>query len=156
MRIQTRLFLGTAALVLALMALQWWLYARQLRSIEDEVTRVATTVGTRVLSAERAIFGQALFSGAHNVWVSTDGDAEIDTEAGSTPDVEQDSDVKVVVVPHPADPHVVEREGRRVLRREFVRPVGESGTETIEWVIETREFDDGDNLIAGEHEHSTS
>ena len=31
MRIQTRLFLGTAALVLALMALQWWLYARQLR-----------------------------------------------------------------------------------------------------------------------------
>ena len=73
MRIQTRLFLGTAALVLALMALQWWLYARQLRSIEDEVTRVATTVGTRILSAERAIFGEALLAGHHDFWVDTDG-----------------------------------------------------------------------------------
>lgn len=153
MRIQTRLFLGTAALVLALMALQWWIYARQLRSIEDEVTRVATTVGTRVLSAERAIFGQGLSSGAHNVWVNTDGDAEIDTEAGSPHGVEQDTDVKVVMVPHPADPHVVEREGRRVLRREFVRPVGEAGAKKIEWIIEAREFDLPEGVAADEHTH---
>ncbi len=154
MRIQTRLFLGTAALVLALMALQWWLFARQLRSIEDEVTRVATTVGTRVLSAERAIFGEALVAGTHNVWVSTDGDAEIDVEAGSTQTGENDSDVQVLKVPHPANPHVLEREGKRVIRREFVRPVGELGTEKIEWVIETREIDEVGNVMMSEHDHT--
>jgi len=156
MRIQTRLFLGTAALVLALMALQWWLYARQLRSIEDEITRVATTIGTRVLSAEREIFGEALFAGARNVWVNTDGSAEIDVETGSTDEAGKDTDVQVVMVPHPADPHVVEYEGKRVLRHEFVRPVGDSGTEKIEWVIETREIDDVDNVMAGEHDHAVS
>ncbi len=49
MRIQTRLFLGTAALVLAVMGLQWWLYARQLRSIEEDLTNVAASVGKDVL-----------------------------------------------------------------------------------------------------------
>ena len=151
MRIQTRLFLGTAALVLALMALQWWLYARQLRSIEDEVTRAATTVGTRVLSAERAIFGEALIAGAHNVWVSTDGDAEIDEETGRTVAGEQETDVQVVMVPHPANPNVVEQQGKRMIRREFVRPIGEPGSEKIEWVIETRELDHPEGVVIGEH-----
>jgi signal transduction histidine kinase len=153
MRIQTRLFLGTAALVLALMGLQWWLYARQLRSIEDEVTRVATTVGTRVLSAERAIFGNLMFAGAHNVKVSTDDDAEVDAEAGNTQEV-QDTEVQVLMVPHPADLHVVEHPGKPVIRREFVRPVGDPGSEKIEWVIETSEIDGGDDeVLNGEHEH---
>ncbi len=58
MRIQTRLFLGTAALVLALMGLQWWLYSRQLQAIEDELSHVATSVGKGVLTAEMAIFGE--------------------------------------------------------------------------------------------------
>ena len=156
MRIQTRLFLGTAALVLALMALQWWLYARQLRSIEDEVTRVATTVGTRVLSAERAIFGEALIAGTHNVWVKTDGDAEIEEEAGDSYTFGHNTDVQVMVVPHAPNANVVEREGKRVIRREFVRPVGEAGAEKIEWVIETREIDDGDSLTVAEHDHTVS
>ena len=154
MRIQTRLFLGTAALVLALMALQWWLYARQLRSIEDEVTRVATTVGTRVLSAERAIFGGALFAGHHNMWVNTDGDAEIETEAGDTYKFKQDTDVQVMVVPHAPNAQVVEQEGKRVVRREFVRPIGDGGTETIEWVIETHEIDEVEGEMMSEHAHS--
>jgi signal transduction histidine kinase len=156
MRIQTRLFLGTAALVLALMALQWWLYARQLRSIEDEVTRVATTVGTRVLSAERAIFGEALFTGSHNVWVNTDGETEIDSKAGCRDEVENDTDVQVVMVPIPANPHTTEHEGKRIIRREFVRPVGEAGAGKIEWVIESREIAHDENLVAGEHDHTVS
>lgn len=156
MRIQTRLFLGTAALVLALMALQWWLYARQLRSIEDEVTRVATTVGTRVLSAERAIFGDALFAGTDNVWVDAEGVAKLDTEAGSSHEVEKDTDVRVVMVPHPPTPNLVEHDGRRVMRREFVRPVGEPGSEKIEWVIETREIGHSDGEVIGEHDHSVT
>lgn len=57
MRIQTRLFLGTALLVLALTGLQFWLHARQLRSIEGDLTRVATTVGERILRGERMILG---------------------------------------------------------------------------------------------------
>ncbi len=153
MRIQTRLFLGTAALVLALMALQWWLYARQLRSIEDEVTRVATTVGTRVLSAERAIFSGAVLTGAHDVWVNTDGTSEIVGEAESTRGVESDTDVQVVMVPHPANSRGVEHKGKRVIRREFVRPVGEPGTEKIEWVIETRELDLPEGVVIDEHTH---
>ncbi len=112
MRIQTRLFLGTATLVLALMALQWWLYARQLRSIEDEVTRVATTVGTRVLSAERAIFGEALISGHYNMWVDADGEAKIEAEAGTTHDAEHDTDVQIMMVPH-APKTRVGRAGRK-------------------------------------------
>jgi signal transduction histidine kinase len=153
MRIQTRLFLGTAALVLALMALQWWLYARQLRSIEDEVTRAATTVGTRVLSAERAIFGGAIFAGTHKVWVNTDGETEFVGEAGRTHEVESDKDVQIVMVPQPANTRVAENKGKRVLRREIVRPVGEAGTEKIEWVIETRELDLPEGVVIDEHTH---
>jgi signal transduction histidine kinase len=156
MRIQTRLFLGTAALVLALMALQWWLYARQLRSIEDEVTRVATTVGTRILSAERAIFGEALFAGTHNFRFDIDGSVMAEAGAGIENCDDTETNVQVVVVPHPSNPGVVEHDGKRVIRREFVRPVGDSGTEKIEWVIETREIDDDDNLMIGEHEHTVS
>ena len=153
MRIQTRLFLGTAALVLALMALQWWLYARQLRSIEDEVTRAATTVGTRVLSAERAIFGHTLFAGTHDVWVNADGDAEIDTEAESPPVLEHDTEVQVVTVPRLSNSQIVDREGKKVIRREFVRPVGDAGSEKIEWVIETRELDLPEGVMIDEHKH---
>ena len=158
MRIQTRLFLGTATLVLALMALQWWLYARQLRSIEDEVTRVATTVGTRVLSAERAIFGEALISGHSNMWVDADadGEAKIEAEAGTAHDAEHDTDVQIMMVPHAPKTRVVEQEGKRVIRREFVRPVGEAGAAKIEWVIESREIDDGDRLMGPDHDHAVS
>lgn len=49
MRIQTRLFLGTALLVLALTGTQWWLHRRQLAAIEREVGAVAQAVGKGVL-----------------------------------------------------------------------------------------------------------
>lgn len=50
MRIQTRLFLGTALLVLALMATQWWLHLRQLRAVESELGAVAAAVGKDILA----------------------------------------------------------------------------------------------------------
>ncbi len=50
MRIQTRLFFGTAMLVLALVAAQWWLHVRQLRAIERELGTVAASVGKDLLS----------------------------------------------------------------------------------------------------------
>jgi HAMP domain-containing protein len=141
MRIQTRLFLGTAALVLALMALQWWLYMRELRSIEDDVTRVATKVGTHVLSAERAIYGEVRFGDTGNVWVNVDNSVASDDEVDSGAGVDTNADVRVMMVPGPAVQKVVDHDGKKVIRREFVRPVGESGTEKIEWVVETRELD---------------
>lgn len=60
MRIQTRLFVGTAMLVLALMGVQWWLHQRQLNSIEQELATVATTVGKRLLEAEPWVMMQHL------------------------------------------------------------------------------------------------
>ncbi len=52
MRIQVRLFVGTALLVLALMAVQWWLHLRQLQAMQRELAQVATTVGERLLTGE--------------------------------------------------------------------------------------------------------
>jgi signal transduction histidine kinase len=50
MRIQARLFLGTAVLVLALMGIQWWLHVRQLSAIQRNLGEVASTVGAEVLA----------------------------------------------------------------------------------------------------------
>jgi len=50
MRIQTRLFLGTALPLLALVGAQWWLHQRQVRSLERELGVVATSVGRDVLA----------------------------------------------------------------------------------------------------------
>ena len=153
MRIQTRLFLGTAALVLALMALQWWIYTRQLRSIEDEVTRVATTVGTHVLSAERAIFGNVQFGQTSDVWVDFDSSYQFESEVENTEEGENVADVRVVTISDPSHQSVVENDGKRVFRREIVRPVGDSGTDKIEWVIETREIDHSHGEVIGESAH---
>jgi signal transduction histidine kinase len=141
MRIQTRLFLGTAALVLALMALQWWVYSRQLRSIEDEVTRVATTVGSHILSGERAIFAGAHLGQVSDVWVDVDDVVLTDEDATAEKATESENDVQVLVVPHPAQVKTTESEGKKVIRREYMRPVGEAGERQIEWVIETQEID---------------
>lgn len=147
MRIQTRLFLGTAALVLALMALQWWLYARQLRSIEDEVTRVATTVGTRVLTAERAIFGKVFLHSGHSLKVGVDGHSQLEHEAEDGLFSETDAEVKVVRVPDATHSDEVEQEGKRVFRKEIVRPIDDSGAQHIEWVIETEEIEYPDAVV---------
>jgi signal transduction histidine kinase len=50
MRIQARLFLGTAVLVLALMGIQWWLHVRQLGAIQRNLGDVASTVGAEMLA----------------------------------------------------------------------------------------------------------
>lgn len=50
MTIRTRLFLGVGALVLALVGVQVWLQARQLRAIERGLGEVATTVGSALLT----------------------------------------------------------------------------------------------------------
>jgi len=52
MSIRTRLFAGTAALVLALTAVQWWLHARQLEQTERALGRVATSVGRGLLTTD--------------------------------------------------------------------------------------------------------
>jgi signal transduction histidine kinase len=52
MRIHTRLFLGTALLVLVLTAIQWLLHRRQLAAIERELGAVATAVGKGILDDE--------------------------------------------------------------------------------------------------------
>jgi signal transduction histidine kinase len=140
MRIQTRLFLGTAALVLTLMAVQWWIYTRQLRSIEDEVTRVATTVGTHVLSAERAFFGNMHFADASEVWVDVHDTIDGEKVAEIAEEVVGEADVRVVMVPEAAVPDSEEDEGKKVIRREYVRPIAEGEARKVEWVVETREF----------------
>ncbi len=52
MRLQTRFFLGTSALVLAVMAAQWWLHMRQLVALPAAVGAVATSVGRDLLGPE--------------------------------------------------------------------------------------------------------
>jgi signal transduction histidine kinase len=52
MRLQTRFFLGTSALVLAVMAAQWWLHMRQLGALPAAVGAVATSVGRDLLGPE--------------------------------------------------------------------------------------------------------
>ncbi len=54
MTIRTRLFLGVGALVLALVAVQLWLQARQLQAIERGLGEVATTVGSALLTGPAA------------------------------------------------------------------------------------------------------
>lgn len=51
MRIRTRLFLATAALVLALVGVQGWLHVRQVRALQEETARVAASVGEQLVLA---------------------------------------------------------------------------------------------------------
>jgi signal transduction histidine kinase len=81
MRIQTRLFLGTAALVLALVGVQWWLHARQLRAIEEQLGEVATTVGARLLASDPGVLVERINldrdgSGETAFWVAASGEDE--------------------------------------------------------------------------------
>lgn len=154
MRIQTRLFLGTAALVLALMAVQWWLHARQLRAIESELGGIATSVGKEILSGETAFFGPSIAPGDKGlpniVGVdidSTDAIAEI-----AQPPVpgKLDAHVQVVVVPKKAGPQVSQRIGRSVVRHGSTLEGGEVVEETIDWVVEADDMEFvGENEPAG-------
>jgi len=109
MRIQTRLFLGTAALVLALMGLQWWIYSRQLRSIEGDLGRVATTVGREILSGDLNVFfdetGAEVDAHSGLVWMAAE------RIPGSGEETKTLVDAPIVVVP----------EGAKVEVRHFVK-----------------------------------
>jgi signal transduction histidine kinase len=147
MRIQTRLFLGTAALVLSLMGLQWWIYTRQLRSIEDEMTRVATSVGVNILTAEREFFGDGAGAGVDGVWVEDPRPDHPDAHPlGSNPS-DREADSGITVVAGEADGDAPEHDGKTVVRRETLRPVGEAGNQAIEWVVETNEIGATDDKV---------
>ncbi len=109
MRIQTRLFLGTAALVLTLMGLQWWIYSRQLRSIEGDLGRVATTVGREILSGDLNVFFDEIDADAEAhagfTWVAAEG------IRASGEETERGMEAPIVVVP----------EGARVEVKHFVK-----------------------------------
>jgi len=111
MRIQTRLFLGTALLVLALMATQWWLHLRQLRAMEAELGAVAASVGKDMLQFGPATMLPALDKEAHGmVWVDgTTGDAAEDRG-------EVRRDVHVVVIPEDSDATITRHITDRIVR----------------------------------------
>ncbi len=116
MRIQARLFLGTAILVLALMLAQWWLHARQLEAVEQQLSLVATSVSKGLLTGEHHFVMERFLNvaqphGEHEqniVWVN--GEAV-------KPDIElKGSEVHVVV-----DTEITEdgcgNEVKRIVRR---------------------------------------
>jgi len=150
MRIQTRLFLGTAVLVLALMGLQWWIYARQLRSIEDELTNVAATVGKGVMTAEFDFLGGADAAVENNVWVTAD-EHQLDTEPESLSESgEPEKNVHVVVVPAPPDLEKTIHTGEHYVRREVVDRGDGVVEEKIEWITGTGEIEDGTATTGGD------
>jgi len=143
MRIQTRLFLGTAALVLALMGLQWWIYARQLRSIEEELTNVAASIGEGVLTAEFAFFGGDEAMVENNVWLTSD-ESGVDTDVlPVSEDGDVDNNVHVVVIPEPPGLGKVSGEGTTYVRRQVEDRGDGVVEEKIEWITGTATGEDG-------------
>jgi len=69
--IRTRLFLGATALVLALVAVQWWLQSRQLAGLHRELVAVAARVGEGLILGESA---PAPHGGGGASWVMRSGD----------------------------------------------------------------------------------
>ncbi len=136
MRIQTRLFLGTAALVLTLMGTQWLLYSRQLQSIEDDVSNVATTVGTGVLTAEREFFGGVIAHDANGIWVTAD---RIDMSTHDAHEVSEhggEAQVRMMVVPKELDEEL-DPSHNEVLVERRIDGVGEVAVEErLEWTAE--------------------
>jgi signal transduction histidine kinase len=76
--IRTRLFLGTTALALALVAVQWWLQSRQLAGLQRELATVAASVGESLILSEGApAAAQAAAGGGAATWVAASPDTEI-------------------------------------------------------------------------------
>ncbi len=109
MRIQTRLFLGTALLVLALMAVQWWLHLRQLRTLEAELGAVAASVGKDMLSFGSDIALTAPHvAGQEMVWV--DGGCENTDEVAHS----VSRNVHVMVIPEGDEAEITHKVTRRI------------------------------------------
>ena len=127
MRIQTRLFLGTALLVLALMAVQWWLHTRQLRRIEDQLATVATSVGKDILnSVPPFLVGQVDSPRAEGpMWWMPD-------QPETTPD-DALPRFRVLVIPSEDDDVVTHHVERRITRSDSET----DGASRYEWSMET-------------------
>jgi signal transduction histidine kinase len=144
MRIQTRLFLGTAVLVLALTAAQWWLHQRQLRAMESELAAVATSVGRDLLKVGPDLLVRPL---GHDVepmlWV--DGESAVQPK----PIEDARRDVHVMVIPEDADGEVQHKITRKVLRTSAA-PGSEIDGDELETVVETEVVADRLELRTGE------
>ena len=154
MRIQTRLFLGTAALVLGLMAVQWWLHARQLRAIERELDEVATSVGKEILKGRTAFFGPSFGPDStdhlNQVWVDVDATEQVAEMSEPPGPGELDTHVGVVVIPEGAGAQLHQRVDRRVIRRGSTAEGREVVEETIDWVVEADQLESvGENEGGG-------
>ena len=154
MRIQTRLFLGTATLVLALMALQWWLYARQLRAIEEDLARVATSVGKEILSGDLNVFLEhfplAQDKDVQLAWV-TSGAAEVETRDAEESDLESPQP-PVMWVAEGSDVEV-----KRVVKQRVADEAGGSEPTMVvedryEFRVDSKSSDEGVALIGDDHE----
>jgi len=111
MKLQTRLFLGTAVLVLALMAAQWWLHQRQLRIVEAQLGEVAASVGKDILQAgPRIRVFRPNDSEGEVYWFDNDG-AAVDENG-----VQVREDVTVSVIPDGDNGEVERKVTRRTIR----------------------------------------
>jgi signal transduction histidine kinase len=114
MRIQTRLFLGTALLVLTLTAAQWWLHLRQLRAVEAELGAVAASVGKDILQFGPDVLLRDLNRKTHGmVWV--DGE-NVDQVDGQRIERVVRHDVHVAVIPEGDDPDVARQITEEVIQ----------------------------------------
>ena len=140
MRIQTRLFFGTAALVLALMAVQWWLHVRQLRSIERDLARVATSVGKEILSGDLMVVpgplnrteegpGDAVWVEAARPQAIREGENAEDSKATG-------KDVHVVVIPEGSNAKVTRKVERHTAREQQGDEDKVTVTDTYKWSID--------------------
>jgi signal transduction histidine kinase len=113
MRIQTRLFLATALLVLALTAVHWWLHQRQLEAMEAELASVATAVGKDLLTGAPEVMIRRLTDDTDAAaWVEND-------QAGGD---EKRHDVHVIVIPEDANAEITHRLRKSVVRRPDAAP----------------------------------
>jgi signal transduction histidine kinase len=114
MRIQTRLFVGTAVLVLALTAVQWWLHLRQLRAVETELGAVAASVGKDILQFGPEVLLPELNREAHGmVWVDETAVEPVD---GVRLERIIRHDVHVAVIPEGSEEGVVQGVTRQVIQ----------------------------------------
>ena len=140
MRIQTRLFLGTAALVLALMAVQWWLHVRQLRSIERDLARVATSVGKGILSGDLTVVpeppGQTEVGPGDAVWVEAARPQTVLESEDSEESTSTAKDVHVVVVPEGSNAKVTRKVERHTTRDQQGDDAEVTVTDTYKWSVD--------------------
>ncbi len=144
MRIQTRLFLGTAALVLALMAVQWWLHVRQLRAIERDLATVATSVGKGILTGDLMflpeVVGHAKAGPGDAVWVEEAGSQAAAAEEHGRDEAAIDKDVRVVVVPEGSNSQVTRKVERQTAQELKGGEASVTVTDTYKWSIDDIEI----------------